>query len=82
MDLIIGPDGVIKTIYAETINLRSLGHTTVTRASHAEPDEVGDWHANLSPVGGPMLGPFGQRSEALQAELAWLEAHWLNQPGR
>jgi hypothetical protein len=25
----------------------------------------------------PVLGPFGCRSEALDAERRWLEAHWL-----
>ena len=35
------------------------------------------WLADLSPVNGPVLGPFDRRSEALAAELAWLEANWL-----
>ena len=77
MELRIDPQGLVKTIYAETINLRSLGNLALTRASHVEPDANGDWRADLSPVGGPMLGPFAQRSEALQAELAWLETYWL-----
>ena len=77
MELRIDPQGLVKTIYAETINLRSLGNLALTRASHVEPDNNGDWRADLSPVGGPMLGPFAQRSEALQAELAWLETYWL-----
>ena len=34
-----------------------------------------------APVGGPVLGPFDRRSEALEAERAWLEAHWLLPPG-
>ena len=37
----------------------------------------GGWRADLSPVGGPQLGPFRRRSEALRAEAAWLVEHWL-----
>ena len=33
--------------------------------------------ADLSPVGGPMLGPFSKRSQALNAEQDWLNSHWL-----
>lgn len=29
------------------------------------------------PVGGPVLVPFDRRSEALEAEVAWLEEYWL-----
>lgn len=32
---------------------------------------------DLSPVGGPRLGPFVLRSVALQAEVEWLEGNWL-----
>jgi hypothetical protein len=31
----------------------------------------------LAPVGGPRLGPYSLRSQALTAEQTWLEAHWL-----
>ena len=34
----------------------------------------------LAPWGGPRLGPFPKRSQALEAERQWLEQHWL--PGR
>ena len=33
----------------------------------------------MSPVGGPALGPFLRRSDALEAEVALLEANWLLQ---
>ncbi|MHB8866446.1 MAG: hypothetical protein ACYC6N_29010 [Pirellulaceae bacterium] len=42
-----------------------------------EPDPPGRWHADLSPVGGPVLGPFRWRADALQAECCWLNEHWL-----
>ena len=77
MDLLVLPDGTIRAIYAEEIELDSLGHAVITRASHVEPDQRGCWLADLSPVAGPILGPFRRRSEALEAELAWLVTNWL-----
>ncbi|MEQ8786545.1 MAG: hypothetical protein RIC55_09610 [Pirellulaceae bacterium] len=47
----------------------------IERASHVEPNPDGTWSADLSPVGGPTLGPFGLRSRALDAEVAWLLKH-------
>jgi hypothetical protein len=32
---------------------------------------------DLSPVSGPTLGPFQNRSEALAAERSWLLTNWL-----
>jgi hypothetical protein len=31
------------------------------------------WTADMSPVGGPVLGPFATRTEALQKETEWLD---------
>ena len=80
MRLLIRPNGQVTCLYDEAINLASLGSLAISRASHVEPDDNGRWHADLSPVGGPMLGPFPVRSEALDAERAWLEANWLTAP--
>ena len=77
MTLSVGPRGVVRCVYGEAIDLRALGPPQVTRASHVEPDDRGRWWADLSPVGGPALGPFGRRSEALAAERQWLAEHWL-----
>jgi hypothetical protein len=77
MDLIVSPDGTIRAIYSEEIELGSLGPVVITRASHVEPNDSGRWLADLTPVAGPVLGPFDLRSEALEAELAWLVTHWL-----
>ena len=77
MQLIILPTGEIRCIYAETIDLTRLGELAIRRASHVEPDATGYWFADLSPVGGPVLGPFDCRSNALAAEQVWLEAHRL-----
>jgi len=77
MQLIVQPDGQVHCVYGEEIDLSALGPLSVRRASHVEPDRDGQWLADLSPVGGPLLGPFICRSEALGAELAWLQTHWL-----
>ncbi len=77
MDLIIESTCDIRCIYSETIDLTALGQPSITRASHCEPDSHGRWWADLSPVSGPRLGPFVLRSDALAAELQWLEQHWL-----
>jgi len=53
-----------------------LGCTTIARASHVEPCESG-WSADMSPVGGPVLTGFTKRSQALAAEVAWLEENVL-----
>jgi hypothetical protein len=77
MKLIVRPDGMVRAIYDEAIDLAVLGRPTITRASHVEPDEQRRWRADLSPVGGPVLGPFDRRGEALEAETDGLERHWL-----
>ena len=77
MTLVVDPTGRVTTIYDEAIDLASLGRLSITRASSVEPAGDASWHADLSPVRGPRLGPFRNRSEALAAEKSWLEAHWL-----
>jgi hypothetical protein len=77
MQLIVDAHGSVRCLYGETLDLAALGPPAIHRASHGEPAADGRWHADLSPVGGPTLGPFGRRSEALAAEQVWLETHWL-----
>ncbi len=74
MEIIVKPDGEVSCIYGEAIDLSSLGKLNIRRASHVEPTLDGRWTVDLSPVGGPQLGPFAKRSEALAAETAWLSA--------
>lgn len=77
MELLISPAGNIHCLYGETIPLTTLGRLDIRRASHVEPDDDGHWWADLSPVTGPLLGPFPARSQALQAEASWLRKHRL-----
>ncbi len=74
MILVVNGRGVVTFHYDETINLADLGYLEIVRASHVEPDAAGRWWADLNPVGGPVLGPFTLRSEALSAEREWLES--------
>jgi hypothetical protein len=77
MEIIVDPDGNARCIYAEDIDLAALGEVAVVRASHCEPDERGQWWADMDPMDGPKLGPYPKRSEALIAEASWLRRHWL-----
>jgi hypothetical protein len=82
MQLIVQPGGDVCCLYGESINLSALGRLTIQRASYVEPDTDGAWWADLTPVAGPKLGPFAKRTDALAAEVSWLEQHWLCQVGR
>jgi hypothetical protein len=77
MQMVVDPQGDVHAIYGEAIDLAPLGELAIRRASQVEPDEQARWWADLAPVRGPHLGPFVRRSDALQAEVAWLEKHGL-----
>jgi hypothetical protein len=80
MHLVIELGGVVRCLFSEELELSALGRPAIVRASYVEPDQQGRWLADLAPVGGPILGPFLRRSQALAAEQVWLEAHWLGLP--
>ncbi len=77
MQLVITSAGAVRCLYGEEVELTSLGQLSIARVSHVEPTSDGQWTADLSPVKGPVLGPFANRSQALDAERAWLEQNWL-----
>ena len=77
MDLVVDAGGGVRCIDAESLDLRALGKLQITRASHVEPDSDGNWWADMGPVGGTVLGHFGTRGEALQAERV---AIWPSSP--
>ncbi len=77
MHLVVDPRGSVRCLYAEVLDFAAIGRVAIRRASHVEPDAAGHWWADLAPVGGPRLGPFHRRSEALIAEQAWLQENWL-----
>jgi hypothetical protein len=80
MELVVRADGVARCIYDEGIHLREIGTLKITRASHVEPNAEGYWWADMGPSGGPVLGPYGSRSEALGAEREWLTQRVAERP--
>jgi hypothetical protein len=81
MELRVERSGRIVGLYDEVIDLTTLGMLRIRRASQVEPDAQGQWWADLAPLRGPRLGPFGCRSQAMQAERAWLRDHVvMNRP--
>ena len=78
--LSITPDGELRFLFDDALTpLLHLGEATIRRASYVEPRGT-SWYADLSPVGGQVLGPFALRSEALAAEAAWLLQHGIPAP--
>ncbi len=77
MKVKITPRGKVILLYEEEVGLIDVlgGTRHVERVSHVEPDEKGDWWAIM--IHGPKLGPFPKRSQALQAEVQWLETNTL-----
>ena len=77
MDLIIESSGRTRCVYSDEIPLREFGQLRIERASHVEPNDQGEWVADLSPVSGPTIGPFSKRTDAIAAEVQWLRDNWL-----
>ena len=78
--IVVDAGGAVKAIYSEELPLGVLGSLSIRRASHLEPDAQGRWWADLSPVGGPKLGPFDLRSQALAEETTWLSERMASLP--
>ena len=78
MDLLIQVSGSVRCVFGEEIDLGQLGRLSIRRGSHVEPTPDGQWTADLAPVQGPLLGPFPTRTAALNAEVTWLQEHWLS----
>lgn len=70
-------DDQITYIYDERLDLSALGRAYIHRVSEVEPDQWGQWWADMEKSRGPLLGPFDKRSEALAAERCWLEENLL-----
>lgn len=77
LQVLLQRDGTLHFVYGELVDLSSVGALHISRASHVEPDLRACWTADLSLVGGPVLGSFLQRSQALDAERAWLNTNLL-----
>jgi hypothetical protein len=74
-------NGKVRFVYNDALSgLMQMGASKVARASHVEPNVDGKWEADLSPVGGPVLGPYDKRKTALDAEVAWLRSNNIPVP--
>lgn len=77
--ILIGPDGMLSFVYDDQLQpLMEAGNRSVKRASRVEPTREGEWMVDLDLVGGPQLGPFRLRGEAIQAEMDWLKSRLMN----
>lgn len=74
MRIKINTDGTVQMIYTEDIDVSEIGNVqSITRASHVEPVNGGSqWEADMRPIGGPVIGVFDRRSDALAAEVDWI----------
>ena len=78
--LVITPAGALRFVYTDELRpLLEEGSARIDRASHVEPFPGAPygtcWAADLAPVGGPILGPYERRQDALAAERSWLYEH-------
>ena len=77
MELVFESSGNARCVYSDTLPLVTIGKLRIERASNVEPNDKGEWIADLSPVSGPTLGPFSKRTDAIAAEVQWLRDNWL-----
>lgn len=80
IEIVFSPGGAARWIHDDRFAGRAFAEALgaplrISRASAVEPNADGRWTADLAPVGGPVLGPFDTRGEALAAEVAWLRAN-------
>lgn len=76
--IVVSATGDLQFIHDDALApLFAEGEVSIERASHVEPDAMGRWFADLSPVGGPLLSGYALRGEALQAEADWLRRNRL-----
>lgn len=69
-------DGTINMIYDDSSReLMDNGKLSITRVSNVEPNEKGEWLATLS--NGVILGPYRLRTDALDAEVKYIEENLL-----
>jgi hypothetical protein len=80
MILAIDNQGVCRAVYTDDCDYYAISQRVIIRrASHVEPSPDGrGWCADMSPVGGPMIGPYPTRAAALAAEVGWIETHVLS----
>lgn len=72
-EIFVDEDARLTFLYDDELSdLLECGDPERNRASHVEPFGTSEWTADMSPVGGPLLGPFPTRAIALAEEKVWL----------
>lgn len=80
VDILVAPDGTTRFIYDDALApLLENGKAVIRRASHVEPLGI-RWMADMRPSGGPRLGLYDTKGEALRAEHTWLTARGIPFP--
>lgn len=71
----IDKEGTTKQIYNDDFVILALKVERIKRASSVEllHERSQQWKADMFLSGGPVLGPYRRRDEAIKAEIDWLE---------
>ena len=76
--LTIDGDGAVRCIYSdELVDYFAETDAKITRASSVEPGLDGKWTVDLTVSGGPVVGGFRLRDDALKYEVEWLKENYL-----
>lgn len=78
-EITVTPDGRLVFVYQDELQpLLAEGSAQTRRVSHVEPDQnaAGEpgWSVDLCPIGGPVLGWYPLRADALAAEVNYLRS--------
>ena len=78
-EITVTPDGRLVFVYDDALQpLLAEGNAQTRRVSHVEPDQnaAGEpgWSVDLCPIGGPCLGWYPLRADALAAEVGYLQS--------
>ena len=80
----IEKDGTVRSLYNEAYDFTAHGDIAIRRVSRVEPRADGKWEADMSLLGstheGVILGPFDKRSQALQAEVDYIQQRQFKTP--
>jgi hypothetical protein len=69
----ISQEGVATFVWSDDLaKLKTEGECKIERVSNVEPNEQSEWMADMMLIGGPILGPFETRQEAIDAELRYI----------
>lgn len=79
MGVYISPDGTLRFVWDDKLQiLTDLGQCNSVRVSDVE--SIGSrWYADLRRIGGPRLGPFALRSDAIRSEVQYIEGRLKRQ---